>query len=119
MKLIAQAGVVCAICWISLCIERVLPFAMPASIIGMLILLLLLTVRLVKLDWVQDLADILLGNLQLLFVPTLVSIIQYLDVLRESWVAIVIICVVTTFVTFAAAVWAVRLTLRWMERSRK
>jgi len=119
MKLIAQAGVVCAICWISLCIEQVLPFAMPASIIGMLLLLLLLTLRLVKLDWVQDLADVLLGNLQFLFVPALVSIVQYLDVLRESWAAIVIVCVVTTFVTFAAAVWAVRLTLRWMERSRK
>ncbi|MBQ7777330.1 MAG: CidA/LrgA family protein [Oscillibacter sp.] len=119
MKLIAQAGVVFAICWISLCIERILPFAMPASIIGMLLLLLLLTVRLVKVEWVEDLADLLLGNLQFFFVPAVVSIIQYLDVLRQSWAAIVIICVVTTVVTFAAAVLAVRLTLRWMERRRK
>ena len=119
MKLIAQAGMVCAICWVSLCIERILPFAMPASIIGMLLLLLLLTLRLVKVEWVRELADLLLGNLQFLFVPALVSIVQYLDVLRESWLAIVIICAATTLITFAATVLAVRLTLRWTERRRK
>ena len=119
MKMIAQAGVVCAICWVSLCIESVLPFAMPASIIGMLLLLCLLMLRLVKLEWVQELADLMLGNLQFLFVPALVSIIQYLDVLRQNGAAIIVICVVTTFITFAATVAAVRLTLRWMERSQK
>ena len=119
MKLIAQAGVVFAICWLSLCIEQVLPFAMPASIIGMLLLLLLLTLRLVKVEWVRELADFLLGNLQFLFVPALVSIVQYLDVLRRSWAAIVIICVVTTFIPFSATALAVRLTLRWMERRQK
>ena len=119
MKLIAQAGAVCAICWVSLCIERILPFAMPASIIGMLMLLMLLVLRLVKVERVCELADLLLGHLQFFFVPALVSIVQYLDVLRRSWVPIVIICVVTTVVTFAATVWAVRLTLCWVERRRK
>lgn len=119
MKLIAQAGLVFTICWVSLCIERILPFAMPASIIGMLLLLALMLLRLVKVEWVQELAEFLLGNLQFFFVPALVSIVQYLDVLRRSWVPIVIICAVTTIVTFAATVWAVRLTLRWMERRSK
>ena len=119
MKLIAQAGLVFAICWVSLAIEQVLPFAMPASIIGMLLLLLLMLLRLVKVEWVCELADLLLGNLQFFFVPALVSIVQYLDVLRQSWVPLVVICVVTTIVTFAATVWAVRLTLRWMERRSK
>ena len=119
MRLIAQAGLVFAICWISLCIERILPFSMPASIIGMLLLLLLLALRLIKVEWVDELADLLLGNLQFFFVPALVSIVQYLDLLRKSWVPIVVICIATTFVTFAATVWAVRLTLRWLERRQK
>ena len=42
MKLLTQIGIIFGICWISTCIERVLPFTLPASIIGMLLLLALL-----------------------------------------------------------------------------
>ena len=42
LKLLTQIGIIFGICWISTCIEQVLPFTLPASIIGMLLLLALL-----------------------------------------------------------------------------
>ena len=44
LKLLTQIGIIFGICWISTCIEQVLPFTLPASIIGMLLLLVLLQV---------------------------------------------------------------------------
>ena len=47
------------------------------------------------------------------------SIINYLDVLKSSLVALVAVCVVPTFIVFAATVWAVRITCRLMERRKR
>lgn len=119
MKLLTQIGIIFGICWISTCIERVLPFTLPASIIGMLLLLSLLLARLIKTEHIREKSDYLLGNLPFFFIPASVSIINYADVLRENLLALVVVCAVSLFATFAATVGAVRLTCRLLERGKR
>ena len=116
MKLLTQIGIIFGICWISTCIERVLPFTLPASIIGMLLLLALLLARVIKTEHIREKSDYLLGNLPFFFIPASVSIINYADVLRENLLALVVVCAVSLIATFAATVGAVRLTCRLLER---
>lgn len=118
MKLLTQIGIIFGICWISTCIERVLPFTLPASIIGMLLLALLLA-RVIKTEHIREKSDYLLGNLPFFFIPASVSIINYADVLRENLLALVVVCAVSLIATFAATVGAVRLTCRLLERGKR
>ena len=111
LKLLTQIGIIFGICWISTCIERVLPFTLPASIIGMLLLLALLLARVIKTEHIREKSDYLLGNLP--------SIINYADVLRENLLALVVVCAVSLIATFAATVGAVRLTCRLLERGKR
>lgn len=74
------------ICWLSQCVEAVLPFALPASIIGMAALLVLLGVGIIRTEHIQEKSDFLLGNLPFFFVPAVVSIMNYTDVLRSNLV---------------------------------
>ena len=117
LKLLTQIGIIFGICWISTCIERVLPFTLPASIIGMLLLLALLLARVIKTEHIREKSDYLLGNLPFFFIPASVSIINYADVLRENLLALVVVCAVSLIATFAATVGAVRLTCRLLEMS--
>ena len=119
MKLLTQIGIIFGICWLSTCIERVLPFTLPASIIGMLLLLALLLVRVVKTQRIRERSDYLLGNLPFFFIPASVSIVNYPDIVREHLLALLVICTVSTAVTFAAAAGAVRLTCRLLERGKR
>lgn len=119
MKLLTQIGIIFGICWLSTCIERVLPFTLPASIIGMLLLLALLLVRVVKAEHIREKSDYLLGNLPFFFIPASVSIVNYADIVREHLLALLVICTVSTAVTFAAAAGAVRLTCRLLERGKR
>ena len=112
LKLLTQIGIIFGICWISTCIERVLPFTLPASIIGMLLLLALLLARVIKTEHIREKSDYLLGNLPF-------SIINYADVLRENLLALVVVCAVSLIATFAATVGAVRLTCRLLERGKR
>ena len=116
LKLLTQIGIIFGICWISTCIERVLPFTLPASIIGMLLLLALLLARVIKTEHIREKSDYLLGNLPFFFIPASVSIINYADVLRENLLALVVVCAVSLIATFAATVGAVRLTCRLLEQ---
>ncbi|MDY4182446.1 MAG: CidA/LrgA family protein [Pseudoflavonifractor sp.] len=116
MKIMYQIAIIFSVCWISQVIEALLPFAFPASVIGMVLLFLLLCTGALRMEHIREKSDFLLSNMAFFFVPAGVSIINYADVLRSSAVQLVIICLVTTVLTFGATAWSIRLTLHLMER---
>ena len=116
MKIIRQIGIIFTVCWLSLVIEKLLPFTFPASVIGMILLFLCLFTGVLKIEHIQEKADFLLGNMAFFFVPAGVSIMNYFDVLKHSIVQLVFI--ISTIITFAVTAWSVKLTLRLMK-SRK
>lgn len=118
MKILLQIGVVFGLYWVSQCIEAVLPFPFPASVISLLLLLLLLFLKVIKVEHIREKADFLLNNLGFFFVPVSVSFMNYVDVVSQNAAAFFSICVVSTILTFAATVGAVRLTCRLMERGK-
>ena len=119
MKIICQIAIIFTICWISQIVEAILPFPFPASVIGMVLLLILLLVRALKLDHIREKSDFLLSNMAFFFIPAGVSIINYFDILASNLIPLLVICLVSTLLTFAVTVWAVRLTRYLMDRRKK
>ena len=115
MKILIQLGVVFGIYWISLGIESFLPFPFPASVISLVLLLLLLLLRVIRIEQIRETADFLLGNLSFFFVPAAVSILNHMDLIFGNAVAFLVICTVSTVLGFAATVWTVRITRRWLS----
>ncbi|WP_040646853.1 CidA/LrgA family protein [Pseudoflavonifractor capillosus] len=119
MKIICQIAIIFTICWISQIVEAILPFPFPASVIGMVLLLILLLVRALKVDHIREKSDFLLSNMAFFFIPAGVSIINYFDILASNLIPLLVICLVSTLLTFAVTVWAVRLTRYLMDRRKK
>ena len=71
-------------------ISAILPFRFPDSIIGMLLLILLLNLQIVKLQWVEMGAGVLLKHMALLFIPVAVGLLGYIDTFMSSLGAIII-----------------------------
>ena len=67
--------------------------------------------------------DFLLSNMAFFFVPAGVSIINYFDELKSTAVQLIIICIISTVVTFAVTAYSVMLTVRlmkkWKDRRKK
>ena len=118
LKLLLQIGVVCGVYWFSQCVEHVLPFPFPASVISLLLLLVLLLVRVLKAEHIQNVADFLTGNMSFFFLPATVSIMNYMDTIRENAAAFFTICVVSMLTTFAATAGTVTLTRRLLEKRK-
>ncbi|WP_294515429.1 CidA/LrgA family protein [uncultured Intestinimonas sp.] len=117
MKIIIQIAIIFSICWVSQIIEALLPIAFPASVIAMVLLLLLLS-GVLRVDHIREKSDFLLSNMAFFFIPAGVSVINYFDVLASALLPLLVICVVSTVLTFAVTAYAVRLTRRLMDRRK-
>lgn len=118
MKIVTQVGIIFSICWISQIIEKLLPFSFPASVIGMILLFILLCVHILKVDPIREKSDFLLENMAFFFIPAGVSIINYFDVLKNWVVQLIVICVVSTVVTFAVTAYSMKLALYLMQKKK-
>ena len=119
MKIIRQIGIIFTVCWLSQVIAEFLPFDFPASVIGMIFLFICLVTGLLKIEHIQEKSDFLLGNMAFFFVPAGVSIMNYFDSLKSSAVQLLIICIVSTVITFAVTAYSVKLTMKLMDRRKK
>jgi len=86
-------------------IAHFIPFKIPASIIGMLLLTLLLKQGWIKLAWVKDISAFLSNNIAFFFVPAGVAVMLYLDVLKTAVLPILTAAVVSTILTLATTGW--------------
>jgi holin-like protein len=116
MKLLAQIAIVFGICLIGEVIAGFLPIPIPASIISMVLLLILLFVRIIKIEHIREKADFLLQNMAFFFIPAGVSILENYQYLQDAIIPFLIICFVTTFLTFAATSLTVKAVLYLQER---
>lgn len=73
------------------------PFvAIPASVIGMVLLFLALHYNVLKMSQVDQVGTWLTDNMAILFVPAGVGLMTNFDVLASSWLQLLIIMFVTT-----------------------
>ena len=119
MKILWQVGVIFFVCWISQAIETALPVAFPASVIGMVVLLVLLLTKVLRLEHIQEKSDFLLSNMAFFFIPAGVGMINYLDILAQNLIPLIVISVISTFITFAATAYSMKLALKLLNRRKQ
>ncbi len=102
---------------------RTLHLPLPANLTGMLLLLACILLGVVKAQWFEAGARWLLAEMLLFFVPAVVAVVNYQDLLlEEGWRIMVVLLVSTTLVlgTTALVVDRVyRLELKLARRSRR
>lgn len=116
MSIVAQLFVVFFVYLASEGIAALLPFTFPASVMGMVILLVLLLTKVLKPAQLKESSDFLLGNMLLFFIPTCVSVITYADVLFRNFWSIVLISVLTTPLVFFVTGQVVQLTMKCIRK---
>lgn len=119
MKIIKQIGIFFTVCWLSQAVAAYLPFSFPSSVIGMILLFICLLAGVLKIEHIQEKADFLMENMAFFFVPAGVSVMNYFDILKSTLVPFLIICIVSTIITFAATAYSVQFVMKLMNRRKK
>ncbi|MEN3801357.1 CidA/LrgA family protein [Aeromonas veronii] len=102
---------------------RTLHLPLPANLTGMLLLLACILLGVVKAQWFEAGARWLLAEMLLFFVPAVVAVVNYQELLlQEGWRIMVVLLVSTTLVLGATALVVdrvYRLELKLARRSRR
>ena len=119
MKMILQIGVVLGICLLGEGISLLLPIPFPGSVIAMVLLFLLLLSRVLRPDHIRQKSDFLLQNMAFFFIPAGVGIMEYAEELLPFLLPLLLICLITTILTFAASALTATLVIHIQQKHSK
>ncbi len=112
MKYIKQLLYILGFCFAGYALEQLLPLPVPAAIYGMVLMFTALCTGLLKPERIADTAQFLIGLLPILFVAPGVQILRYWDLIKPQAGAILLICVLSTWVVFAVSGLTAQLLLK-------
>ena len=98
MKYMKQLGIIFAVTCVGEILKYLIPLPIPASIYGLLIMLVLLISRKVKLEQVQEVADFLIEIMPMMFIPAAVGLLVSWTQLRAMLIPVIVITLVSTVV---------------------
>lgn len=96
MKFLKQFGIILAITFVGELLRAILPFPIPVSIYGLLLLLFLLATHILPLSAVHDTGKFLIEIMPVLFVPAAVRLLDNWSALQAILLPISVITVITT-----------------------
>lgn len=93
-------------------LQKLLNLPVASGVLGFFLLLFLLEMKWLKLAHVEHGAELLLAELLLFFIPPVVGVIQYQDLLIASGWKILLVILISTALVMMVSVYSVRLLLK-------
>ena len=93
-------------------LQKLLSLPVASGVLGFFLLLFLLEMKWLKLAHVEQGANLLLGELLLFFIPPVVGVIQYQDLLIVSGWKILLVILISTALVMMVSVYTVRMCLK-------
>lgn len=109
MRILLQLALILGICYVGNLIHDFTGIPVPGNIIGMLILLILLCLKIVKLEQIREVSDFFLKRLAFFFLPPAIGLMLVDDDVKSKWPLLLLLCIAITIVTMAATGWTVQL----------
>ena len=98
MKYFKQFGIIAGVSFAGEFLYALLPFPIPASVYGLVLMVLLLVTHVVKLEMVEETADFFISMMGIFFVPSSVGLMNSMDIVKDSVVQLLFMCVISTIV---------------------
>ena len=112
MKFVKQFLIILGISFAGEALKFLLPFPIPASIYGMVILFVGLLTGLIKLSWVKDAGKFLIAVMPVMFIPAGVGLMSSWGVLKPMLVPVLVVTVVAIITVMAVTGQASQIIIR-------
>lgn len=103
MIYLKQFGIILAIAFIGELLHFLIPFPIPASIYGTIILFACLELGIIKLKSVKKISSFLIEIMPIMFIPAAVGLMASWGILKENWLGYILITVSTTILVMVVS----------------
>lgn len=119
MKIIKQIGIFFTVCWLSSGSGSVFTFLISIQCDWNDFVFICLLAGVFENRTYSGKSRFFRKNMAFFFVPAGVSVMNYFDILKSTLVPFLIICIVSTIITFAATAYSVQFVMKLMNRRKK
>ncbi|MBW4829304.1 MAG: CidA/LrgA family protein [Clostridiaceae bacterium] len=98
MKVFRQLAIIFGVLFVGHLLQHIIGLPIPATIIGMVILLICLVTGIIKVEMIEDVSEFLLDHITFFFIPSAVGIISSLEYVKDDWLPIIIVIVLSTII---------------------
>lgn len=116
MKYLKQFCIILFVSFLGELLHILMPLPIPASVYGLVLMLLLLCTGILKLTQVRETADFLIEIMPVMFIPAAAGLLDSWPALQPVWLPVVVITILTTVIVMAATG---RVTQHMIRRSRR
>lgn len=96
-------------------LKHLLNIPLPGVIVGMMILFIFLKTGWLKLEKIEKTGDFILMNMTILFLPAIVKLIDYIEILKADFFKILLLLIVTTVIVMIVTAKVVHYLILWKE----
>lgn len=119
MKFFRESILILVIYFAGEIISKIINIPIPGNIIAMLLLFLLLTTNIIKVERVENLANFFLSHLAFFFIPASVGLMTSFDSLKGSILKIIILCILTTIIVISITGLTVEFICKHKSKNKK
>lgn len=105
--------------YVGILLSKILHLPLPGTILSLLLLFLMLQFKVLKLEKIENAGNFLLLNMTIFFMPPTVKIIDSYELLEKDLFKIIVIIIVSTFLTMGITGKVVQLMIDFKERKEK
>ncbi|WEV70731.1 CidA/LrgA family protein [Lactobacillus sp. ESL0785] len=115
--LLFQMLIYATILFVSQLISEMMPknFPVPTPVIGLVLLYVLLTAHVIKIEWVDSFGSALISLISFMFVPSGISIAANLDIMKAQGVQLVLVILLSTVILLVVTAYTTR-ALLWLKK---
>ncbi|MCI5920191.1 MAG: CidA/LrgA family protein [Roseburia sp.] len=118
MKYIRQFGLILAVTFLGEILKMILPFKIPSSIYGLVLMFLALQFKVIQLEQVKEAAKYLIEIMPLMFIPAGVGLMNAWGVLKPICIPVIVITIVSTIVVMGISGRVTQFVIRLEKRNK-
>lgn len=118
MKYIRQFGLILAVTFLGELLKMILPFKIPSSIYGLVLMFLALQFKVIQLEQVKEAAKYLIEIMPLMFIPAGVGLMNAWGVLKPICIPVIVITIVSTIVVMGTSGRVTQFVIRLEKRNK-
>lgn len=119
MNYLRQFCIILFVSFLGELLHILIPLPVPASVYGLVLMLIALCTGILKLTQVKEAADFLIEIMPVMFIPAAVGLLESWSALQSIWLPVVVITILTTVIVMAVTGRVTQRMIRRKQRSRK
>lgn len=119
MKFMKQFAIIITITFMGEILRYIIPLPIPASIYGLVIMIIALRTRIMTLEKVKDAAKALIEIMPMMFIPAAVGLLNAWKALQSIWIPVMVITVISTIVVAVVSGRMTQMVIRLEKRKIK